>query len=138
MKLFFDTSAFLKRYVFESGSNDVENLCYYADSIGISILLPVEAIATFNRLRREKKISSKQYAQIKSAFFSDIRDISVLPIDPIVIKKSVIAIEKSPLKALDATHIGCALEYAPDYFVSSDKQQLIAAEKLGLKVKKII
>ena len=138
MNLFFDTSAFLKRYVFESGSDDVENLCYSADSIGISILLPIEAIATFNGLKREKKISSKQYTQIKSAFLADIRDISVLPIDPIVIKKSITAIEKSPLKALDATHIGCALEYAPDYFVSSDKQQLIAAEKLGLKVKKIL
>jgi len=89
-------------------------------------------------LKREKKISSKQYIQIKSAFLADIRDISVLPIDPIVIKKSITAIEKSPLKALDATHIGCALEYAPGYFVSSDKQQLIAAEKLGLKVKKIL
>lgn len=138
MKLFFDTSAFLKRYIFESGSDHVENLCYSADSIGISILLPIEAIATFSRLKREKLLSSKQYLQIKSAFLADIRDILVLPIDPIVIKKSVNAIEKSPLKALDATHIGSALEYAPDYFVSSDKQQLIAAEKLGLKVKKIL
>ena len=39
-------------------------------------------------MKREKKISSKQYIQIKSAFLADIRDISVLPIDPIVIKKS--------------------------------------------------
>lgn len=138
MNLFFDTSAFLKRYVFESGSDDIENLCYSADNIGISILLPVEAIATFNRLKREKKISSKQYAQINTAFFSDIRDMAVLPIDPIVIKKSIAAIEKSPLKALDAAHIGCALEYAPDYFVSSDRQQLIAAEKMGLHVKRIL
>jgi len=138
MNLFFDTSAFLKRYVYETGSDDVENLCYSADSIGISILLPIEAMATFNRLKREKKISSKQYAEIKTFFLADIRDISVLPIDPGVVKKSINAIEKSPLKTLDATHIGCALEYAPDYFVSSDKQQLVAAQKLGLKVKTIL
>jgi hypothetical protein len=89
-------------------------------------------------LKREKKISTKQYTQIKSAFFEDIRDIYVIPIDPDVVKKSITAIERSSLKALDATHIGCALEYDPDYFVSSDKQQLIAAQKLGLKVKKIL
>ena len=61
----------------------------------------------------------------------------IIPIDPDVVKKSIAAIEKSSLKALDAVHIGCALEYSPDYFVSSNKQQLIAAQKLGLKVKKI-
>ena len=138
MNLFFDTSAFLKRYIFESGSDHVENLCYSANNIGISILLPIEALAAFNRLKREKKITSKQYTQIKSAFLSDIRDITVLLIDPIIVKKSINVIEKSHLKTLDAAHIGCALEYAPDYFVSSDKQQLIAAKKLGLKIKKIV
>lgn len=137
MNLFFDTSAFLKRYLFESGSDDVEQLCYAADDIGISIIMPIETFSTLNRLKRKKKISAKQYKLIKSEFLADIRDITVISVDVQVVKRAINTIEKSPLKALDATHIGCALVFKPDYFVSSDRQQLIAAQASGLKVKKI-
>ena len=74
--------------------------CKYYTSVPLGTLNPSATSI------REKKISLKQYTQIKSAFLADIRDKSVLPIDPIVIKKSITAIEKSPLKALDVTHIG--------------------------------
>ena len=137
MNLFFDTSAFIKRYIDESGSDQIEALSRSADDVVISILLPIEVVSTLSRLKREKRLTQKQYGELKEAFFTDIRDITVIPLTPIVAKTAIDGIEHSALKALDAVHIGCALEYRPDFFVSSDNQQLSAAVRLGLKVKRI-
>ena len=136
MNLFFDTSAFIKRYVEESGSEEVEKLCNSADDIGVSILLPVEAISTLSRLKREKRLSLDQYNGIKKEFFLDIRDVTMIPLTPSVVKTSIDCLERSALKALDSLHIGCALEYRPDFFISSDNRQLFAAAKAGLKIMK--
>jgi predicted nucleic acid-binding protein len=138
MNLFFDTSAFIKRYIDESGSDEIEKLCSLADDVGISILLPVETISTFSRLKREKKLTERQYVLLKEEFFIDLRDITVISLSPETVKAAIDNIERSPLKALDAVHIGCALEYQPDFFVSCDTQQLSAAVRAGLKVKKIL
>jgi uncharacterized protein len=137
MKLFFDTSAFIKRYIDEKGSDEIEKLCSSADNVGISIAMPIEVISTFSRLKREKRLNEKQYGLLKCELFSDIRDITVIALTPAIVNAAIIGIEQSPLKALDAVHIGCALEYEPDYFVSGDAQQLSAAAKMGLKVKRV-
>lgn len=135
MMLFFDTSAFIKRYIDESGSAEIQNLCEQADDIGISMLLPVEAISTFARLKREKRVSLKQYGILKEELLADMRDITIIPLTPQIIKSAINSLENSPLKALDALQIGCALEYQPDFFVSCDSQQLSAAARVGLQVK---
>lgn len=137
MKLFFDTSTFIKRYVEESGSDAVESLCSAADDVAVSILLPIEVLATFARLKREKKLTSADYKRIKDELFNDLRDIIIISLTPAIVNNSVNAIEVSSLKALDAIHIGCALEYKPDLFISSDRQQMSAAHKMGLKVKMV-
>jgi predicted nucleic acid-binding protein len=137
MMLFFDTSAFIKRYIDEGGSSEIQNLCEQADDIGISMFLPVEAISTFARLKREKRISLKQYRLLKEALLADIRDINIIPLSPPILASAISCLENSPLKALDAIHIGCALEYQPDFFVSGDAQQLSAAARSGLRVRKM-
>jgi len=137
MRLFFDTSSFIKRYIDEAGSGQIEQLCAGADDIAVSILLPVEAIATTARLKREQSITTEEYDQIKTALFSDLRDVTIIVPSPAAVQHSIAAIEGNPLKALDALHIGCAVEYKPDFFISSDRQQLAAAVKAGLKIKRI-
>jgi predicted nucleic acid-binding protein len=46
-------------------------------------------------------------------------------------------LEDNALRAMDALHIACALEWRAELFVSSDKQQIMAAEKSGLITKLI-
>jgi predicted nucleic acid-binding protein len=138
MNLFFDTSAFVKRYIDESGSDEIEELCTGADDVGVSILLPIEIVSAFSRLKREKRITEKEYTNLKEELFTDLRDITVISLSPAIVKTAIDSIERSPLKTFDATHIGCALEYQPDFFVSSDIQQLHAAGRAGLKTKKIL
>ncbi|MBL8025698.1 MAG: type II toxin-antitoxin system VapC family toxin [Fibrobacteres bacterium] len=137
MKLFFDTSAFIKRYIEEAGSSEIESLCGKADDVAVSMLLPVEAVSAITRLHEEKKITVQQMKAIKSALFSDIKDITLVQLSTSAITFSIRTIESSHIKTLDAVHIGCAMEYVPDYFVTSDKQQAVSARKAGLQVKYI-
>ncbi len=135
MRLFFDTSALVKRYIQEGGSRAVEKLCGSARELHVSIIYPSEAVSTLCRLKRQGKITPKMYASLKSALFSDLVDANVFPITPAVIKHAIAALETYPLKALDAIHIGCALEIRPDTFISADVQQLQAAKGMGLNIK---
>jgi predicted nucleic acid-binding protein len=137
MRLFFDASAFVKRYVDEPGSAAVESLCCAAHTIAISIVCPVEILSAILRLQREGRIQTRQYDRIKSALFADIQDVYLIQIEKEIIQNAITSIELSPLKALDSIHIGCALTWRPDFFVSSDIQQIAAAKKTGLTVRHI-
>lgn len=65
MKIFFDTSAFAKRYVAEKGSEKVITLLQQADSLAVSVICLPELISTFSRLLREKKFSITDYQDLK-------------------------------------------------------------------------
>ena len=134
MKTFFDTSSLIKRYIEEVGSDKVLEICQEADSLAISIICPIEMISTLNRLVREKALSPKEYHQVKSLIFSEIEDMEVVPVQPEVVRWSILALERSPVRAMDAIHIGSALLAKPELFVSSDKRQLAAAKKAGLDI----
>jgi uncharacterized protein len=137
MRLFFDASAFVKRYVSEPGSEEVASLCTSASDIALSIMCPVEILSAVSRLQREGRVNAQQYAAIKTEMLSDIRDITLIPIDAAVVGHSIAAIEKSPVKTLDSLHIACAVQWKPDFFVSSDVQQITSAKKMGLKIKHV-
>jgi len=62
-KVFFDTSAFVKRYVNESGSQEVIEICQQADELAMSIIGPAEVISTLCRLVREGALSAGEYEQ---------------------------------------------------------------------------
>jgi len=74
VKVFFDTSALSKRYVEESGSEQVRALCADADALGVSILVIPELISTLCRLVREGRLSPDHYQSLKSAVQADLAD----------------------------------------------------------------
>ena len=134
MKLFFDTSAFIKRYVDEPGSERVLDLTASAGEIGLSVLIIPESISTLRRLVRENRISEVDYRSLKAAILIDVADADVCDLTPMVIECTIKCLERSPLRALDAIHVGCACAYRPDLFVSADRRQIQGAESEGLRV----
>ncbi len=62
MKVFFDTSALVKRYVNETGSQQVVEICQKADALALSIICLPEMISTLCRLVREGKLSEEIFA----------------------------------------------------------------------------
>lgn len=137
MKLFFDTSAFIKRYVDEKGSQKVQALLMDADEVGLSVLILPESLSTLSRLLRENRISQKNYLDLKKAIVTDVSHIDFCGMTTAVIEKTVVCLERNPLRALDAIHLGSALVYQPDLFVSADHRQITAAKQEGLSVEDV-
>lgn len=134
MKVFLDTSAFAKRYVAEQGADKVMTLCQQADDLVVSVICLPELISTLSRLLRERRLTKADYRKLKGNAMADLADIDICQITPGILNAVVSLLESSPLRAMDAIHVGCALAVETDIFVSADKRQLAAARKAGLKI----
>jgi predicted nucleic acid-binding protein len=132
---FFDSSAFAKRFIEESGSNEIEKICFDSESIAVSSICFPEIISALNRRLRENSISKKDYLLIKERLIEEFEHIEIINVVPEVIAKSILLLEKNSLRTLDAIHVASALILKSDLFVSADKRQVVSARKAGLKVK---
>ena len=132
MKIFFDTSAFAKRYVAEKGSEKVITLLQQADSLAVSVICLPELISTFSRLLREKKFSITDYQDLKNEVITELTDADICQITPGIITSVIALLEKYQLRTMDAIHVACALAVKSDSFVSADHRQLLAAKQSGL------
>jgi predicted nucleic acid-binding protein len=134
VKVFFDTSALVKRYIEESGSEKVIEVCKQADLLVISIICLPEMISTLNRLVREGALPAGDYQRTKNLILEDLEDVEICNLTPDVISRAMGCLESHPLRAMDALHLGCALAVNPDLFISSDQRQIEASRSEGLNV----
>ena len=134
MRVFFDSSAFVKRYVREAGTDAVLAWCDQATELCLSGIALPEIVSAFCRLQREERISPLQYRQLKGQLLADIADAAIGDLTPEVIRQAIIGLEKNVLRGMDAIHLGSALALQADVFVSADARQCAAAEKAGLRV----
>ena len=134
MKAFLDSSALVKRYIKETGTGIVIETCRDATEIAVSIICITEVLSACNRLARDKAISEEQYNWIKHEFLQDIDAAEVIMITGEVIENSILCLEKGVIRSLDALHIGAAMAYNGDIFLTGDSKQKYVAEKMGLKV----
>ena len=127
MKLAIDSSSFAKRYVQEVGSEKLDRLLESASELAFCVILVPEIVSGLNRRLREQVLTIADYRAVKKQLLEDVRDATVLQITPSVVSLSVKLLEGNVLRALDALHVACALEWQADLFVTSDKKQFKAA-----------
>ncbi len=133
MKTFFDSSAFAKRFLDEEGSDRVEEACQQASELGLSVLCVPEIVSALNRRRREKTLNMRQYDEAKRRVIEDVRDVELLNLTLPVIGAAIRILESSPVRAMDALYIACAVEWGAELFITSDQRQLLAARRSGLE-----
>jgi predicted nucleic acid-binding protein len=133
VKTFFDSSAFAKRYIDEPGSQNVDDLCAHASDLGLSIVCVPEVISALNRRLRERSLTQREYARARRGLLRDVSDAEVISLTPAVIASVVTVLEESPLRAMDAIHVACALEWEAELFVTSDERQVKAASRARLR-----
>jgi predicted nucleic acid-binding protein len=133
MKTYLDSSAFAKRFIEESGSARVDSICAQASELGLSVLCVPEIISALNRRFRERHLTPAQYNVAKRRLLEDVRDADIISLTSSVIGSAIMVMEASPVRAMDALHVACALEWGAELFASADKQQLAAAKHAGLK-----
>jgi predicted nucleic acid-binding protein len=137
MKTYLDSSAFAKRFVDEAGSDRVEDVCTQASALGLSVICVPEVISALNRRKRERSLTTDQYAEAKQRLLDDVRDADIINLAVPVVGSAIAVLESSPVRAMDALHIASALEWGAQLFVSSDKNQLKAARRSGLKTHQV-
>ena len=133
--VFFDSSAWVKRYIEEEGSQKVIEIGLTAQNVSLSILCIPEVISAFTRLRREGKVNQEQFDHLQAVFLKDIRDVQLINITSEVVSTSVVLLQEYTLRTLDALHLACALKEEPDLFVTADLKQKNAAQGIGLNTK---
>ncbi len=109
MIVFFDTSAIVKRYLAETGSDAVGELWSNASLIVASHLLYAEMIATFARKRREEPKNPATIAQMQDAFRADFQTMTRIAIDDDVHRRVDELLARHPLRGADAVHLASAV-----------------------------
>ena len=134
MRVYFDSSAFAKRYIDETGTADVLTWCERASELALSVIAVPELISAFRRLQREGRLTDAQYQIIKRDLMLDIADALICDTTPQVIQHAVKALESYTLRGMDAIHLGAALACTAEVFISADARQCRAAEAFGLQL----
>ena len=137
MKLVLDSSAFAKRYILEDGSETVDRLLQDASQLALCVILVPEIISGLNRRLRDQVLSKDAYRHAKKQLLNDVRDAVLLQVTHAVISRTVKLLENNVLRAMDALHVACALEWQADLFASADQRQVEAAKNAGLHSKYI-
>ncbi len=142
--IFLDTSALMRRYDrSEPGASRVRTVC--APALGHMLLLArvasVEVASAFARKTRDGTIKPTERTRLWRLFRAHWRDqYQVVAMTEDTYAHAERLLFRSPLRALDAIHIGCALVVAARLpqigveFWTADKQQAHAARIEGLTV----
>ena len=132
MKILFDTSALLKRYLPEGGREAVLALVSSATQAVAAPHCKVELYSALNRVRRETQASETSYRDTCAEVERNFSDMEVLPLSASVERNALRALEASAMRGMDALHVGAALAAGVDLFVTADIRQFNGAEALGL------
>jgi predicted nucleic acid-binding protein len=108
-----------------------------ATELALSIVCIPEMISALNRRVRERSLLAQQYEAAKEHMSEDIRDVLIVNLTPDVISTCTTILEASPVRAMDALYIACAVQWGAELFVSADKRQVSAAKRAGLQTKSV-
>lgn len=141
-----DSSALVKRYVSEAGSEWIKALC--SDSTQIIALADigrVEIAAAFAGKLRGNAIKPADYQKAATSLAADVQShYQVIPITSQRIDEAITLTARRKLRGYDAVHLACALylnqalsanNLAPLTFISADDDLLQAAQAEGLAMK---
>lgn len=108
MTLYLDTSALVKLYAEEPGSDEVRQAVARADLVATSLVAYVETRSAFARKHRFAQIDDSALARYKRDFERDWDGFNRLPADAATIHRAGDIAEQYRLRAYDALHLATA------------------------------
>ncbi len=134
MRLFFDTSALMKRYINETGSDKVDRLMDSAEMIVVSSVTYLESLSTVRRLLKENILDFEDYQTIRKNLKEDFKYFVVIKFDSEIETTTIDLIDQYQLKTLDSIQLASAIHNIDCDFVVSDARLIKAARRKGMKV----
>ncbi|MDZ7700898.1 MAG: type II toxin-antitoxin system VapC family toxin [Halobacteriales archaeon] len=136
--LFFDTSALVKRYAEEPGTDIVDELLEKADTpVLITSLTVIETTSAFRRKQNAGELSERRRDDLLVAFFREATgSFTLIPVLDEGFQMAVELVLQDDLRTLDALQLGTALaltDLGSDLrFVGADENLLEVAADRGL------
>jgi predicted nucleic acid-binding protein len=142
---FFDTSALVKRYVTEAGSNWVRAAANRGSGnvVFIAQITPVEVVSAFARRERDGSIATRTSKAMHLLLNRHVtREYEVIGLSNAVVRQAQTLLGQYILRGFDAIQLASALEIQtrlaaanrpPLVFVCSDTRLLQAATQSGLQ-----
>lgn len=122
MRAFVDTSALLKKYVEERGSQQLEEALGGVSDLVVSPVTWVELNAAVARHLRRGLLTAQQSSWILSKAETDFGSYSQVVWDEELIEAATKMVFRYPLKTLDAIQLAAGVLSKPDLFLTSDRK----------------
>lgn len=137
MILFADTSALIKLYIEEDGSEAMAERARRS-RIALSVLAYAEVYSTFARRLREALLTEEEHDDLADRFERDWQSVIAVAVRPPLIGRVPRLVREHPLRGADAVHLASALalrEAGVDVtFAVADGRLVDAAGLEGLEV----
>lgn len=139
MNLYLDTSALVKRYINEQGSEGVRSLIRTADYLATSIISRAEMAAAFTSALRMGKIDKADYESALTKLRGDWIDYWRLAVTEEIITRADRSACEHGLRGYDAVHLASLLTWQenlgrPVILATFDHELANAAHHWGLQV----
>ncbi len=136
---YLDTSALVKRYVAEAGSDRVAALIETGAPAATAKVAYAEVFAALARRHREGALSRRAYGTVQRRFEREWTAYVRVELHDAVLKRARDLVRRHPLRAYDAVHLATALDLQEAAgeavtFVVADEQLLDAAVRERLAV----
>lgn len=137
--IYLDSSALVKRYLREDGTDFIQSLLRETEVFATSKLTYPEIISAFMKKRRVGEMNRKTLEAVIDKFENDWEKIFVIEFHNELLPGVKKLIEKYPLRGADALHLASALWLDRTLrmgltFVASDVGLLMAARSEALKI----
>jgi predicted nucleic acid-binding protein len=136
--LYIDTSALVKLYIAEPGSERMREAVSHGEPMAASDLAFAEIHAAFARRKREGFLQDAELEETGQTFSEDWESFMQMPVGAAVLKIVPRLCQRHPLRGADAVHLASALllheEGLEVTFACSDRKLLDAAEEEGLAI----
>jgi hypothetical protein len=139
MMVYFDTSALVKKYCVEDGTDTITMLYEQADGVAISKVGRAEIFSAFYRKYRDGDITSRQLRQILKQFKEEWEYFTKVPINDTVDDIAEDLISRNTLRGFDAIHLATLMlleKRVPGewLFACADARLVAAAKKENIKL----
>ncbi|MCS7177628.1 MAG: type II toxin-antitoxin system VapC family toxin [Candidatus Kapabacteria bacterium] len=136
---YFDSSAFIKRYLQEEGSEQVKSLFSEPPLAASTVLMCVEIRAAPRRAVEEGRLNDEEAAEAWKSFRAEWEHLERVEIDEALLERAIEVAWNYGLRANDAVHLApalrlCERQKVPVVMVTYDLELWEAARANGMEV----